>query len=170
MAHRVSRRQIVLAAIMLFAAGETLATGTASLASGTTTNSPQQIAVEGYRTRYEIGLEGCSRMATLVCTIAVRRVGDGRDNGVIVYAQSSGGTSTIVAGGKRYPATGARLANSQQRFAPDRYWKTYSSGEQTDIELEFAGAGEAIPTELAVSIMGAGSPTGTVVRFDSIKM
>lgn len=127
--------------------------------------APQRVTITGYKTIYEIASQGCSRATVVVCKVLVRRVGDGRDNGLVVYAQSTGGTSTITAGAERYPASGVRLADSRQRFAPDKYWKTYSAGEESVIELEFASASAAAATGLAIAVTGPGSPETKIIRF-----
>ena len=158
------KRSVIVPMMMLSLA---VSTGGSSVepAPAAQTRAPRRVNFEEYKTAYEISSQGCSRAPALVCTITIQRVGDGRDNGLVVYAQSSGGTSTVAVSGKRYPATGVRLANSRQPFPHDKYWKTYADGEESMIELEFADAGPATVSQFAVAITAlAGSQR--VIRFE----
>lgn len=158
---------VILPVALLSLAGAPATESSAEPAPATQAHAPQRVSF-GFTTTYEISSQGCQRAAALVCTIMVHQVGSGRDNGLILFVQSSSGTSTVAVGGKRYPVTGIRLANSRQPFVRDKYWRTFANDEESTIELEFGDAGPVPVTQLAVVVSALGGSTSRVIKFESV--
>lgn len=134
----------------------------------TSAPKPQRIS-QGYGSVYEVVARSCDRKPALSCRIAIKRVEGGHGNGLVVYAQSPSGTSTLSGNGERYPATGVRMANSRQRAAPDKYWKTYDNGEESLIEVQFeTGKVDGATAMLDVAVSTPGASQITLVKFAGV--